>query len=101
MYRLIVESLLGLVTEANTLRFVPCLPPEWEGCTIHYRHLDTVYHIRMLQNVGENAVMRVTVDGIEQPESIVPLVNDRREHAVEVRFSSTADDSNPSGGALG
>jgi cellobiose phosphorylase len=101
MYRLIVESLLGLVTEANTLRFVPCLPPEWEGCTIHYRHLDTVYHIRMLQNVGENAVMRVTVDGIEQPESIVPLVDDRREHAVEVRFSSTADDSNPSGGALG
>ena len=99
MYRLIVESLLGLVAEANTLRFVPCLPPEWEGCTIHYRHLDTVYHIRMLQNVWENAVMRVTVDGIEQPESIVPLVNDRREHAVEVRFPA-AEDTNLSGRAL-
>lgn len=101
MYRLIVESLLGLVLEGDTLRFVPCLPPEWEECTIHYRHLDTVYHIRMLQNTAvregalsspfgtthhENAALQVTVDGAERSGGIVPLVNDRREHAVEVRF---------------
>ncbi|TDY64906.1 cellobiose phosphorylase [Aminivibrio pyruvatiphilus] len=109
MYRLIVESLLGLVVEANTLRFIPCLPPEWEGCTIHYRYMDTVYNIRMLQNAGAPQgtassplgtpppeTMGMTVDGAEQSGGIVPLVNDLREHEVEVRFS-VARGSNAAG----
>ena len=31
MYRLVVESLLGLNLEADRLRLAPCLPPEWNG----------------------------------------------------------------------
>ncbi len=45
MYRLIIESLLGLTLEVDKLRFTPCLPADWTGFTMHYRYRETVYHI--------------------------------------------------------
>ncbi|MEO5813315.1 MAG: glucoamylase family protein, partial [Rhodanobacter sp.] len=38
MYRLMVESLLGLHLEAARLRFAPVLPTEWEGFELDYRY---------------------------------------------------------------
>ncbi len=49
MYRLIVESLLGLRLEVDKLRFAPCLPADWKGFKMHYRYRETVYHIAVLQ----------------------------------------------------
>jgi len=66
MYRLIVESLLGLRLEAGTLRFEPCLPAEWKGFTVHYRYRETVYHIAVLQTMPGNSEMSVTADGVQQ-----------------------------------
>jgi len=85
MYRLIVESLLGLRLEVNKLRFSPCLPAGWEGFKVHYRFRETIYHIAVLQTPAEDGEMRVTVDGIEQPDQTIPLVDDHKEHGVEVR----------------
>ncbi len=49
MYRLMVESLLGLRFEVDRLRLTPCLPVYWEGFKLHYRHRETVYHIAVRQ----------------------------------------------------
>ena len=49
MYRLIVESLLGLRLEVDKLCFAPCLPVEWNEFKIHYRYRETVYHITVRQ----------------------------------------------------
>jgi len=88
MYRLIVESLLGLRLEVDRLRFVPCLPAEWEACKVHYRYRETVYHISVLNvRVGKGETS-VTVDGIEQQDKAIPLVDDHQEHSVEVRISA-------------
>jgi cyclic beta-1,2-glucan synthetase len=85
MYRLIVESLLGLSLEVNKLRFTPCLPADWEGFKVHYRYRETVYHIAVVQTPAGTGEMRVSVDGIEQPDKTIPLVDDHKEHVVEVR----------------
>jgi hypothetical protein len=37
--------------------------------------------------------MRVTVDGLHRPETTVALVDDRREHAVEVRIPALGPDA--------
>ena len=37
MYRLIVESLLGLRLEVDKLYFAPCFPADWTGFKVHYR----------------------------------------------------------------
>jgi cellobiose phosphorylase len=86
MYRLIVESLLGLRLEVDKLRFTPCLPADWESFKVHYRYRETVYHISVLQMRSGNGGTRVTVDGIELQDQAIPLVDDHKNHAVEVRI---------------
>jgi cellobiose phosphorylase len=84
-YRLILESLLGLRLETDKLRFAPCLPGEWESFKVHYRYRETVYHITVLQT-SDGSEASVTVDGVEQPDGTIPLVDDHIEHSVEVRI---------------
>ena len=85
MYRLIVESLLGLRLEVDKLRFTPCIPADWESFKVHYRYRETVYHITVLQP-GGGSVTSVIVDGVEQHDNVIPLLDDRQEHSVEVRI---------------
>jgi len=84
MYRLIVESLLGLRLEVDKLRFAPCLPADWKEFKVHYRYRETVYHIAVLQTVAATGGMTVTVDGVERDDQAIPLVDDRQEHRAEV-----------------
>jgi cyclic beta-1,2-glucan synthetase len=87
MYRLILESLLGLRLEVDKLRFVPCLPVEWESFKMHYRDRETVYHIIVLQT-RDGSMASMTVDGVGQPDMTISLVDDHREHSVEMRISA-------------
>jgi cyclic beta-1,2-glucan synthetase len=87
MYRLILESLLGLRREGDRLHFEPCLPDGWESFKIHYRYHETVYHIAVFQS-DDNSVTSVTVDGAEQHDAAIPLVDDHQEHFAEVRIQA-------------
>jgi cellobiose phosphorylase len=91
MYRLLVEDLLGLRLEVDTLTFLPLLPAEWNEYTLHYRYRNTLYHIRVVK-MSERAtqVHRVVLDGIEQHDRSIHLVDDGKEHpaVVEVGDSS-------------
>jgi cellobiose phosphorylase len=86
MYRLILESLLGLKLEADKLRVSPCLPAGWESFKLHYRHRETMYHISVVQMQAADGKSGVTVDGVAQPDESVPLLDDHLEHAVEIRI---------------
>ena len=88
MYRLIVESLLGLRLEVDKLHFAPCLPADWKGFTLHYRYRETLYHISVLQRSTWNGETSVIVDGVEQPHKAISLVDDRQEHSVEVKMQA-------------
>ncbi|MCG6881461.1 MAG: cyclic beta 1-2 glucan synthetase [Deltaproteobacteria bacterium] len=91
MYRLVVESLLGLKLEVDKLRFEPCLPADWNGFKVHYRYRETVYHIEVLQTDDENTDVRVTVDGTEGRDKTIPLKDDHLEHTVEVRIPGSRE----------
>ncbi len=81
MYRLILESLLGIKLEVDRLRVEPLVPAAWEGFDVHYRHRDTVHHIHV-KNLGGGGrnVVRVTCDDVERPDRTIELHDDRREH---------------------
>jgi cellobiose phosphorylase len=102
MYRLIVESLLGLRLEVDKLYFAPCLPADWKAFKMHYRYRETVYHIVVSQSQAADeakvGVTRVTVDSVEQHDKAIPLIDDRHEHWVEVRVNApqTVDELTPS-----
>ncbi len=83
LYRLILESLLGVSLEGESLRITPVLPADWKPFTIHYRYRDTLYHI--VVRAAENGEATLAMDGVEREGSLIPLTDDRREHGVEVR----------------
>ncbi len=107
MYRLAVETLLGFTLEVDRLRLQPRVPQTWPSFKIHYRYRETFYHIAFTRTgesavvgarktaakkgTGVQAVTRVVLDGVELQQSAearntIPLVDDRRDHRVEVQF---------------
>jgi cyclic beta-1,2-glucan synthetase len=84
MYRMIVETLLGLRIEGDRLLLGPRVPRAWDTFRIHYRHRGTFYHLTVSRAGPEATTVSVTVDGAAQPDAAIPLVDDHREHDVEV-----------------
>jgi cyclic beta-1,2-glucan synthetase len=89
LYRLMIESLLGIRREADRLRITPCLPPDWQRYALRYRYGDTVYRITVVQAAIDEPVAGsgVTLDGVAQAGDAIALVDDRREHLVELRVA--------------
>ena len=83
MYRLITESFLGLRQEGNKLLIHPCVPLDWESFKVHYRYKNTAYHILFMQNTSTEE-MKVIVDGVEQADKMIALVDDGVEHNVRI-----------------
>jgi cellobiose phosphorylase len=81
MYQLLVEHLLGVRMEVDTLSFAPLLPAEWNEYTLHYCYRNTFFHIRIVKTGPQTwNVQRVVLDNIEQQDKKIHLVDDRIEH---------------------
>lgn len=81
MYRLILESLLGLQREGATLRLAPRLPAAWPACALDYRFGETTYHIAVTRG-PTGGPGGVTVDGVAVDGAVITLVDDRQTHRV-------------------
>jgi cellobiose phosphorylase len=90
MYRLIVETLLGVNLEVDALRFAPVVPEDWDSFKVHYRHRESVHHITFKRVHGRPAgIGRVIRDGVEQTGTSLHLVDDGHEHDVEVELGGS------------
>jgi len=89
MYRLLIETLLGVNLEGDHLRLNPRLPKDWKSCKIHYRYHQTVYHITIIplatDSTGGN---QLSLDGNQLEAALLPLVDDRHEHFVELKVGA-------------
>jgi len=86
MYRLIVESILGLRLEVDKLHINPCVPSSWDTFKINYRFRETRYQITIIQMPEDGKKQTVTLDGADCHDDFINLVNDQQEHAVEVKI---------------
>jgi cyclic beta-1,2-glucan synthetase len=85
MYRLIVETLLGLSLEIDQLRLTPRMPRAWDTFKIHYRYRDTFYHLAVHRlPAGSDAPERLLLDGRALTGPTIPLLDDRAEHHAEM-----------------
>ncbi len=87
MYRLVVESLLGLRVEGTKMSFAPCVPEGWDTYKLRYRYGATVFHVAVMRTHAGDGEVSVIVDGIKQHDRVISLVDDHREHSVEVRLN--------------
>jgi cellobiose phosphorylase len=101
MYRLLIETLLGVNLAGDQLRLIPRLPKSWATYKIHYRYRQTVYHITITRLVADSSdANQLSLDGQELAGETIPLMDDRREHAVELKVWSpvSAPENRPSPG---
>ncbi|NGY06632.1 glycoside hydrolase family 94 protein [Solimonas terrae] len=84
LYRLMLESVLGLKREGATLTITPCIPKQWTSFKLHYRYQETVYDITVRQLRTGGGRVTLMLDDVELTEPSIPLLNDRRGHRVEL-----------------
>jgi cellobiose phosphorylase len=86
MYRLLLENLLGVHLEGTQLRLAPLLPEAWTTYKIHYRYRQTLYHITVTRLPADSSdPASLTLDGEDLSDNLLPLHDDRLEHAVEMK----------------
>ena len=83
MYRLIIESLLGLHRDGDALILEPHLPQAWSSLSIAYRFQTATYAIAIRRDAHVSGT-RIVVDGVAQGTTRVALVGDGAEHRIEV-----------------
>ncbi|TFW13708.1 cyclic beta 1-2 glucan synthetase, partial [Massilia arenosa] len=86
MYRLLVESLLGLHVEADRLTLAPLLPPEWPGFRLRLRWRSATYAI----SVERGAEWSLALDGQPQARDGIVLADDHREHEIRVTLGDAS-----------
>ena len=86
MYRLLVETLLGVNREGDQLRLTPHLPKSWTTFKVHYRYRKTLYHITITRLAADStAVNLLSLDGRELSGKTIPLQDDGQEHTAEMK----------------
>ncbi|WP_414673632.1 GH36-type glycosyl hydrolase domain-containing protein, partial [Methylophaga sp. UBA3191] len=97
MYRLTVETLLGLNLEDGHLRIAPCVPDDWPSFKVHYRYHETLYHITINCHAGQpQQVTKLLLDDVEINSASeagahngkFPLINDQQVHHVVIELNS-------------
>ena len=85
LYRLGLESILGLTRRGSTFALDPCIPASWPGYSITWRLGRTRYEINVV-NAGRHSrgIAEATLDGSAVDPSAIPLANDGMLHEVKV-----------------
>jgi len=85
MYRLLIETLLGVSLKGDRLILTPRLPQDWPECKIQYRFRQTLYRITIARRSGgDRATPGLTMDGREMAGNAIPLSDDHQDHAVRL-----------------
>jgi cyclic beta-1,2-glucan synthetase len=85
MYRVGLESLLGLTRAGSALKIEPCIPRSWPRYEISFRMQKTEYHIVVENPQGVSRGVRVVeFDGVELPHRLIELADDGGVHQVRI-----------------
>jgi cyclic beta-1,2-glucan synthetase len=89
LYRVGVETLLGLHRRGDRLHIDPRIPGGWKEYRMVYRYQSSLYRITVVNPHGmESGVVRVEMDGVEQGGGEIVLEDDGKEHQVRVEMGT-------------
>jgi cyclic beta-1,2-glucan synthetase len=100
LYRLGLESILGLVRRGLTFALDPCIPASWSNYSVAWRAGRTCYEIDVVNpNRHSRGIAEVTLDGSVVDPSAIPLANDGMLHAVRVVMGDPRESAQVKSGA--
>jgi cyclic beta-1,2-glucan synthetase len=90
MYRVGIESILGLRRHGKTFAIAPCIPAVWPGFHLQWKFGTSRFDIAV-ENPGHccRGVSQVEVDGMMVDPEMIPLVDDGKVHRVTVVMGSS------------
>ena len=92
MYRLLIETFVGLTREGERLVIAPRLPAAWSGIDIAYRHGDATYAIHVQRDASKPAGS-VVLDGVAQSGNAIVLDAAAGVHRVEVYLAAAGEEA--------
>jgi cyclic beta-1,2-glucan synthetase len=98
LYRVVLESILGLERRGCQLGFRPNIPPEWPGFQVTYRVGGARYEIAVdnPDRAGSGDV-NVWFDDQAMPQPMIHLVDDGRVHSVRIALLARTTAASPGG----
>jgi cyclic beta-1,2-glucan synthetase len=85
MYRLGLESILGLRRRGVCLAIAPCVPASWSGFTVRWKHGRSTLEITVENPEHKNRGVAMTLlDGAVVDADAIPLVDDGAVHRLRV-----------------
>ncbi len=94
MYRLGLESILGLHLRAPHFAMDPCIPAAWDGFRVDWNHGGCRYLIEVRNPERRNrGVATALLDGVAVPSGAIPLASDGGEHRVVVTLGEPRGDT--------
>ena len=89
MYRVAIESMLGLERHGKEFSVTPCIPSGWEGFTVEWRFGGTCYRIRVENPERRSTgVTLASVDGEMVDARHIPLTDDGRTREVRITMGA-------------
>jgi cyclic beta-1,2-glucan synthetase len=83
MYRAGIEYLLGFRVRNGAIVLDPCIPREWKGFKVNYRHGSSLYEISIENpNQVNRGVKEIAFDDRVLEGNTVPLLDDGQKHRV-------------------
>jgi cyclic beta-1,2-glucan synthetase len=89
LYRAGIEAILGFRLQGERLRLEPCIPRDWPGFSIEYRHGGSRYLIEVANPHGASTgIARCELDGhaLDVAPCVVPLRDDGAVHRVAIEL---------------
>jgi cyclic beta-1,2-glucan synthetase len=96
MYRIGLESILGLRRRGRSFAIAPCVPGTWNGFVVRWRHGRSLYEITV-ENPGHRnrGVAEAVLDGVRVNARAIPLVDDGAVHRLRVVMGEPAPEAAP------
>jgi cyclic beta-1,2-glucan synthetase len=87
MYKVGIESILGLKVEENELKIEPHIPENWNEYSIRYRYGQSLYNIKIKNPNGKTSgVEKMLINGREVQEKKVKLDGTGTTYEVEIEM---------------
>ncbi|MEP6484011.1 MAG: glucoamylase family protein [Rudaea sp.] len=89
LYRLMIESILGLRLDDGKLHFAPCVPADWTGFSVVYTHGSSRYDIEVTLTGNASDSVAIVMDDIPLDDGAIELTDDGKIRQVRVMVAAS------------